>query len=111
PWPPRADRARRGPGGPCSRRGPLEPSTMDWSGVDQALADGVEGRLRAVVDVELLVHVADVVANGLLADAQRVRDLLVGHAAGQELQDLQLPGRQPIVELLGRGAAGQHLQD
>ena len=37
--------------------------------VDEALADGVEDGLGAVVDVELLVDVGDVVSDGLLGDA------------------------------------------
>src|SRR5205807_597737 len=69
------------------------------SDFDQAFADRVEHGLRAIVDVQLLVHVADVVADRLLADLQLVGDLLVGHAARQQLQDLDLAAGQPVVEL------------
>src|SRR6266581_2912079 len=90
----------------AQRPGTLVPGTR--SDFDQTLPNGVENGLGAVVDVELLVHVADVVAHGLLADLQLVRDLLVGHPRGQHLENLDLARREPVVELFrGRGAREQ----
>src|ERR1700694_711620 len=82
--------------------------TVGRSDFYQAFADRVENRLRAVVDLKLLVHVADVIADRLLADLQLVGDLLVGHPARQHLQDLDLANGEPVVELLGCGRAGEH---
>src|SRR5438477_4810137 len=79
--------------------------------LDQPFLYGVEDRLRPVVDPELLVHVADVVANRLLADLQAVSNLLVGHPARQELEDLDLPVGQPVVELLRSRGPCEHVED
>ncbi len=49
------------------------------------------------------------VANGLLADAQVIGDLLVGLAAGQQFEDLDLASGQPIVEFFGGGGAREHV--
>ena len=54
------------------------------SDLDQTLAHRVEHGLGAVVDVQLLVGVTDVVADGLLADLEMKGDLLVGHSGGHE---------------------------
>ncbi len=58
--------------------------------LDQPLAHRVEDGLRAIVNLQLLVHVADVVANGLLADVQPPGDLLVGQARSKQFEDLDL---------------------
>src|SRR5919197_1729970 len=79
------------------RRALLLPASLE---VNQALADRVERGLGAVEDLELLVHVADVVAHRLFADLQPVGDLLVGHPGRDQAQDLQLARGQPVVELL-----------
>src|SRR6266550_7694876 len=68
-------------------------------GLDQPLADRVEHGLRAIVDLQLLVHVADVVANGLLADAQPAGDLLVRESGGEQFEDLDFTPGQAVVEL------------
>src|SRR5256885_10587596 len=80
------------------------------SDFDEALADSVEDGLGAIIDLELLVHIAHVVANRLLADLELVGDLLVRHAAGQHLEDLDLAHREPAVELLGGSGPGQYLE-
>src|SRR5207248_11053636 len=79
--------------------------------LDQSLANRVQHCLRAVVDLQLGVHVADMVSHRLLADLQAARHLLVGLADGQEFEDLDLARRQTVVELFGGGRAGQHVED
>src|SRR5579875_356156 len=74
--------------GPASQ--PTSPQPDAESDLDQPLANRVQHRLGAIVDPQLLVHVADVVADGLLADLEPIGDLLVGHPTGQQLQDLDL---------------------
>src|SRR5439155_7136330 len=83
-----------------------------WSQLrlDQPLANRVEHGLRAIVDLQLFVHVAYVVANGFLADVEPARDLLVRLAGGQQLEDLDLPGGQAVVELLRARGPGQHVE-
>jgi hypothetical protein len=58
--------------------------------LDPALAHSVDDGLRAVVDRQLAQDRAHVVLHRLLADAQRIRDLLVRHALGDVVQDLDL---------------------
>src|SRR6266508_2238453 len=53
------------------------------------------GGLDPRVDAELAKDVRDVDARGLAADEQRVRDLLVAPAAGDELEDLGLARGEP----------------
>src|ERR1051326_6029011 len=72
------------------------------SQLDQAFAHRVHRSLRPVDDADLLVDVAHVVADGLLADLQPVGDLLVGKAGGHELQDLELAHGHAVELLLGR---------
>ena len=66
----------------------------------RALADGVGGGLHPVGEVQLLERVVDVVLDRALGDRQLVGDLLVGHAGGDELEDLGLAAGQDGV--LGR---------
>src|SRR6267154_2836971 len=80
------------------------------SDFDQSLANRVKNSLCAVVDAELLVHVADVVAHSLFTDLELVRNLLVRHAGREHLEDLDLPRSEPVIELLGCGCAREHLQ-
>src|SRR5579884_2257987 len=99
PASPPGARRRRLPGRPAGGTGAPPPAPCRReraSDLDQALAHRVQHGLGAVVDPQLLVHVADVVADGLLADLESVGDLLVGHPAGQELQDLDLPAGEPV---------------
>src|SRR4051794_25642547 len=61
---------------------------------DPALAHGVDHGLRPVVHGQLAKDRAHVVLDGLLADRQRVGDLLVGHALGDVVEDLDLARRE-----------------
>src|SRR5690606_23451213 len=65
-------------------------SRAGWG--DESLSDGDQGRLRARAELELREDVADVRARGALADVELGRDLVVGHAAGDEREDRPLPG-------------------
>src|SRR5258708_5576830 len=56
--------------------------------LDPALAHRVHHGLGPVVDGQLAQDRAHVVLDGLLADRQRVGDLLVGHALGDVVEDL-----------------------
>src|SRR5436309_7921160 len=62
--------------------------------LDPALAHRVHDGLGPVVDGQLAQDRAHVVLDRLLADRQRVGDLLVGHALGDIVEDLDLAGRQ-----------------
>jgi hypothetical protein len=68
-----------------------------------ALADLT--RVDPVPGVELSQDVRDVHARGLPADEQRLRDLAVGAAAREVIQDLHLARRE--AEVLGDGALGR----
>src|SRR5450755_1384429 len=57
---------------------------------DPALAHGVDDGLGPVVHAELAQDAGHVVLDCLLADREGVRDLLVGHALGDVVQDLDL---------------------
>src|SRR4051795_4551191 len=57
---------------------------------DPALTHGVDHGLGPVVHGQLAKDRAHVVLDGLLADGQRVGDLLVGHALGDVVEDLDL---------------------
>ena len=74
--------------------GAFEPSGRHGSSVfgdlDPALAHGIHHGLGAVVDRELAQDAAHVVLDRLLADRQRVGDLLVGHPLRDVVQDLHL---------------------
>jgi hypothetical protein len=56
--------------------------------LDPALPHGVDDGLGAVVDGELAQDARHVVLDGLLRDGERVGDLLVRHALGDVVQDL-----------------------
>lgn len=66
--------------------------TLAGSGFDQPTADCVAGELHSVVHVELLEDVRAMALDGLDADHQRVGDLLVAVALGDQLDDLLLAG-------------------
>src|SRR5438067_11121483 len=57
---------------------------------DDSAPDGVDGRLDAVVDLELHQDVRDVVLHRLRADVELSRDLRVVLAVRDQLQDLDL---------------------
>ena len=91
-------RAIEGPTGGSSARAGSGPGARR-TGRD---ADGDRRRLDPVVHAELVEDVGDVDARGLRADEQRLGDLGVRAARGDELEDLPLAGRQ--AEDLGRSA-------
>src|SRR5690349_17403214 len=57
---------------------------------NQALAQRIDRRLSAVRKVQLAKDIADVGLDGLLADDQRVGDLLVALALGDQTQHVHL---------------------
>lgn len=59
---------------------------------DEAAAEGEGGRCGAVVDVDLLKDVADVIDDGAFAKHQPLCDIPVRQALGHEFEDLSLPG-------------------
>ena len=61
---------------------------------DDARRDGVTGKARRVVDVELLHEMVPMLLDGLDADAKLRRDLLVGLAFGNQLEHLHLTRTQ-----------------
>src|SRR4026209_955901 len=61
---------------------------------DPALAHRVDDGLGPVVDRQLAEDRAHVVLDGLLGDRQGVGDLLVGHALGDVVEDLDLARRE-----------------
>jgi hypothetical protein len=65
-------------------------ASMFSSQLYHVLADGVEGGLRAVGQVQLLQDVPHVRLHRLLGDAERQRDLLVRMATGDLGEDLPL---------------------
>src|SRR5215213_7326866 len=69
--------------------------------LDPALAHRIHDGLGPIVHGELPEDRAHVVLDGLLADRERVRDLLVGHALGDVVEDLDLAGRQRREDRLG----------
>src|SRR4029078_5737871 len=62
--------------------------------LDPALAHRVYDGLGPVIDCQLAQDRAHVVLDGLLADRQGVGDLLVGHALGDVVEDLDLARRE-----------------
>src|SRR5712691_102845 len=80
------------------------------SDFNKCLLHRVEDRLGTVVNLQLFVDVAYVIADGLLADLQVESDLFVRLAPCHELQDLDLASGQPVIELLRRARAGEHVQ-
>src|SRR6188768_666123 len=76
-------RPRRGPT-------PLEGSGSVLGDLDPALAHRVDDGLGAVVDRQLAQDRRHVVLHRLLADGERVGHLLVCHALGDVVEDLDL---------------------
>src|SRR5947209_4825398 len=71
----------------CARRASALFGRERWH---QSDVDGVEGGLRAALDIELAEDAADVRLHGFLADAQVARDLLVGAATSEEPEHVGL---------------------
>src|SRR5438270_11923017 len=96
-------RTRPTAGARALRPGPAGPG----SGQDQPLAHRVEDGLRAIEDAELDVDATQVVAHRLDRDAEAGRDLLGGQAGGDQREDLDLAGGQPVVGSGPRAGAEQ----
>src|SRR5262245_20623006 len=69
--------------------------------LDPALAHRVHDGLGPVIDCQLAQDRAHVVLDGLLADRQGVGDLLVGHALGDVVEDLDLARGERREDRLG----------
>jgi len=65
------------------------------------------GGLRAVVDADLAEQTFDVNLYGRVGDVELARDMLVGSALHQLLQDHLFPVRQPAQIRLRRATRGQ----
>ena len=72
---------------------PLDDGQLDTA-LDDACADGVTGKSGGVVDVELLHEMLPMLLDGLEANAQFHRRLLVGVAFGHQLEHFHLARRQ-----------------
>src|SRR5262245_64356040 len=70
--------------------------------LEKSAADGGDGGLGAVGDLELVEHALHVLLGGGDAPAHAARDLAVGQAGGDGLQDVALDGRQRLAG--GRGS-------
>jgi hypothetical protein len=70
-------------------RGAVPPNCRSrWSGLHEAAADRVAGEFDAIMHAELFEDVRAMALDGLLADDQHVRDLVVGVGLGDEAEDL-----------------------
>ena len=74
---------------------------------DQTVPDRARGEFRATARVELLEDVAEMELDGVLADPELGRDLLVAQAARHEREDIELALGQPI-RIRPAGAAPRH---
>src|SRR5207244_5119871 len=71
----------------------------------QIVLRGEEGQLEAIADAKLLEDVGQVMLDGLLADVERVGDLLVARRREDQTDDLQLArGEADGRRRLRRGA-------
>src|SRR6266446_2606297 len=98
----------------------LEPVIGDrGSGLAQALLDGVNDGLQAPGDVQLAEDTAQVRLNGLLADEERLGNILIRTPRREETQDLLLSRGQSsfrtVVRVLpldmGEGISSQESRD
>src|SRR5919108_3185510 len=85
-------RTRRSRWGTAARGPPLPRPLLDLQDV---LLHRVDHGLHPGVELELLQDVADVVLHGVLGDVELLGDVAVVQPPGHELQDLQLPLREP----------------
>src|SRR5829696_4908881 len=67
--------------------------------VDDRFAKRNRHRVRPRIRLELREDVAHVALHGLLADEEPGGHVCVGHAVGQELEDLPLAAREHVVPL------------
>src|SRR5215471_12386305 len=89
--------ARASPGcGSCARgTSCFRPDPAVGRVLDQPVAGGEQAGQGPVGGTGLGVDVLDVMTDRLARDDQALGDLLVGQAAGQQLEDLDLTGGQP----------------
>ena len=73
-------------------------------GLDEPAADRVAGQLDAVAHAELLEDVRPVALDGLLADHERLGDLVAGVPLGDQLDDLELARGQRVRPAAARRA-------
>jgi hypothetical protein len=78
--------------------------TRSWLG--DATADGLGGCLDAVLEVEFGEDAGDMVGDGVGADGQVVRDLVVAVAAGELGEDLEFSRGEGGADR-GRGATAR----
>lgn len=71
---------------------------------------GEDDRMGTITDAELPEDVVDVISDGLLADLQRHRDLVIAQRRGQEIQHSQLTGRE-LGERGLRGGIGRSFRE
>ena len=64
----------------------------------QPLADGIEHRLSAVIDVEFGKDIVDVVLDCFFADAKPLGDLLVRETLGDQGEHLLLAGGEAVED-------------
>src|SRR5437763_1418624 len=102
----RSERAERGAGERGAPRGRL-------GDLEELLADGIDDRLHARVQLQLLEDVADVVLDRVLADEQLLGDVTVVEALGDEAQNLHLaigePGGGHLLALVATLDHGREL--
>src|SRR5215217_1485923 len=60
------------------------------------LTGGEGGRFPAIGDAELAEHALDVGGGGLRGDEERLRDLRIGQAPGEQPEDFALPRRETV---------------
>src|ERR1700693_801476 len=63
---------------------------LDDPGLGDPAAYGLDGGLDAVVEVEFREDAGDVVVDGVRAERELVRDVVIAPAAGEPFEDLQL---------------------
>ncbi len=86
--------------------GPTSPAATNgcWLRLQNAELEGVVDRLAAVAGIEFRVDVAQVGLDGLGRDEQPLGNLLVAHSPCEQLDDLDLAGREELNE---RGDGGR----
>jgi hypothetical protein len=77
----------------------------------EAFAEDVEGGLGAAAEVQFGEDVADVGAQGGLADGEAVGDLVVAVSLGDEAQDLDIAAGQGAVARGPWRRAGEPFED
>src|SRR5258708_17937620 len=80
--------------------------------LDPPVCERMHDRRRAIVDREFLENRRDVVLDGLIADLQRLRNLLVAIAPRDVVQDLDLAAGERRIQRLHFGwLFGGHLTE